>query len=176
MTNTITFNEIHENYDREIVSLIKNNIKNDAIFIEDVINDVYAHINTILPKFDNSKCNSPINYLNTVVKYKTMDIDRESNREVHKFNRSFVSLDDVNFDDYNYDPYDSFEVQDENDIQESLIKDILNDGETEIYNLFYTDGKSYEEIADELLININNVKIKLHRLRNKISQLFGIVD
>jgi RNA polymerase sigma-70 factor (ECF subfamily) len=61
---------------------------------------------------------------------------------------------------------------------EALVKyaiERLSPRTREIYDLHFTEGLSYEQIAEKLDINTDNVKAKIHQARTRIKEILSTV-
>jgi RNA polymerase sigma-70 factor (ECF subfamily) len=94
--------------------------------------------------------NEGVNYLN---KYKKIEI--------------------IDYDDtLNYEKKESF---DDKLIIEDALKKLPKD-DHEIILLFYSENLSYEEISKVLNISVENVKVKLHRAKEKLRRIIEVKD
>ena len=65
----------------------------------------------------------------------------------------------------NYDtPYDSLRISDEKNWIKKLLKSLPNI-QKEVFYLRHFEGNSYQEISEMLGVDMNNVKVNLHRAR-----------
>jgi RNA polymerase sigma-70 factor (ECF subfamily) len=81
----------------------------------------------------------------------------------------FISWED-NMDKPNdYTPYDSLRISDEKNLIEQLMER-LPSIQKEVFYLRHFEGNSYQEISDTLGVDMNNVKVNLHRARVSIKK------
>ena len=74
-------------------------------------------------------------------------------------------------DDFNID-----NIIEQRDINNCIANNLKKIGETEylIFTKFYYEGKKVRQIAKEMNMTVGNVKIKLHRTRNKMKEILKV--
>ncbi len=98
---------------------------------------------------------------------------------IRKNNPETISMDDTTVDNFSIDE-NNLEILDKpEDEQKRLIKIVLNhlnEQDHLIITLFYLKEKSVEEISDITNLSKSNIKVKLHRIRNKIyKELYHLI-
>jgi RNA polymerase sigma-70 factor (ECF subfamily) len=98
---------------------------------------------------------------------------------IRKKNPETISMDDTIFDNFSFDE-NNLEILDKpEDEQKRLIKialNHLNEQDHLIITLFYLKEKSVEEISEITNLSKSNIKVKLHRIRNKIyKELYHLI-
>jgi len=89
------------------------------------------------------------------------------------FLNKYKRVESVSYDDtLNYEKSESF---DKKVILDEALKKIPKE-DREIILLFYMENLSYEEIANLLNISIDNVKVKLHRAKEKLKKFLEAKD
>lgn len=82
---------------------------------------------------------------------------------IYKHDKRNLPIEELDF--YKYDSF-----SDDNLLLQKVL-DCLNDEERELVILSMADGLKYEEISKITGLTVSNIKVKIHRLRNKISEL-----
>lgn len=82
---------------------------------------------------------------------------------IYKYDKRNLPIEELDF--YKYDSF-----SDDNLLLQKVL-DCLNDEERELVILSMADGLKYEEISKITGLTVSNIKVKIHRLRNKISEL-----
>lgn len=82
---------------------------------------------------------------------------------IYKHDKKNLSIEELDF--YKYDSF-----SDDNVLLQKVLG-CLNDEERELVILSMADGLKYEEISKITGLTVSNIKVKIHRLRNKISEL-----
>ncbi len=98
---------------------------------------------------------------------------------IRKNNPETISMDDTTVDNFSIDE-NNLEILDKpEDEQKRLIKIVLNhlnEQDHLIITLFYLKEKSVEDISDITNLSKSNIKVKLHRIRNKIyKELYHLI-
>ncbi|MBE9491282.1 MAG: sigma-70 family RNA polymerase sigma factor [Bacteroidetes bacterium] len=98
---------------------------------------------------------------------------------IRKKNPETISMDDTTVDNFSFDE-NNLEILDKpEDEQKRLIKialNHLNEQDHLIITLFYLKEKSVEEISEITNLSKSNIKVKLHRIRNKIyKELYHLI-
>lgn len=79
-----------------------------------------------------------------------------------------------------YEDYEIDEIEDGKDFEKEIILEDalrkLNYIDREILLLFYQENLTYEEISEILKISIDNVKVRLHRAKEKLRRLLKKED
>lgn len=83
-----------------------------------------------------------------------------------------VSFDNETYQDFtkHYIETDDYLIEKENKLLQSMLK--LNADEQELIALAYTDKLPYMEIASIKSTSEDNIKVKIHRIRQKLKKLF----
>ncbi|MCA1933496.1 MAG: RNA polymerase sigma factor [Calditerrivibrio sp.] len=66
----------------------------------------------------------------------------------------------------------SYNVNKDNSIELAKIFSMLDDDEKKIFSMVVLDDMSYDEISKLTGISVSNIKVKIHRARKKINEIF----
>jgi RNA polymerase sigma-70 factor (ECF subfamily) len=159
----ITFDLVYEKYYNHLHTIIKENVKNENN-LQDIINDVFVHINNVL-HINNNKNGNILNWLSVITKNKTLDLKRKKKNVF-----SFVSMDEIE----NEPSYEQcYENDDYNNHMIDMIMNMLSSEENRILTMFYYNGDTLKEIAKKLKLPEDSIKVKLFRLRKKVQKAFN---
>ena len=153
--------EIIDEYSRLIATVIYNTSKGSLSKedIEETVSDVFITLWNNAKKVQEGKLKG---YLCTIARTRTL------NKIAANKNRNILNID-------NYDPEDDFSIEDEtekNDIHKVLreIIDKLKIPDKDILIRYYFYSQTVTQISDGMKINIETVKSKLRRTREKIKK------
>lgn len=153
------FEEIIDTYTHLVVAII-NNVSKGGLTKEDVeetVADVFVTLWNNADKVQDGKLKA---YISCIAR------TRAINKMAYCVSKTVFNIDD-------YDPEDNFSVEDlteEKDINHELkeiIKEI-KEPDKEILIRYYYYGQTVSKIADDMAINLETVKSKLKRTREKI--------
>lgn len=108
---------------------------------------------------------SAISYLHRIIRSCSIDYLRECNSKI----KSNI-IDDLDCNDF-YSSKDDFELRDIIKYVLDIVK--LKEKDQIIFQKFFCEGYKQEEIAKELGIEKNNVKIRVFRIREKLRPLLS---
>lgn len=90
-------------------------------------------------------------------------IGRNIYYNAYNHNKRNIPIEELDF-------YKSDSFSDDNILLEKIL-DLLTDEERELVTLSMAEGLKYDEISKITGLTVSNIKVKIHRLRNKISEL-----
>ncbi len=167
---------------------ISNYIYNDELKIEELINDFYKYVNTIimnsgiyLSDEDREEMSFDV-FLAIWKNLKKLDINKNMNSYIIGITKNLIKKKYRDFKiDYNIDDYEENLIS-SSDIEIFLIeveqkKSIINEIrkfkkiDEEVFLQYYYEEKSVKEIAEIHNISQSKVKMKLFRLRKKLNNI-----
>lgn len=93
-----------------------------------------------------------------------------------KFSEQNKKIQITNYENDIVAKFDINNVIEERELNECIIQNLKKMGKTEyeIFTKFYYEGKKVKEIAKEMGLSASNVKVKLHRTREKIKEFLKV--
>ena len=132
---------------------------------EDITHEVFIKLMDKLDKFNGNSPGQFVNWLKMVSKNSAIDILRTK--------KKFINIDDIpldiEFDTIDLNIIDGPDTKMESDIKNSISK--LSPKFKRVFELYYLDNYTHQEIADELNINIGTSKSNLFKAKMKLAQL-----
>jgi RNA polymerase sigma-70 factor (ECF subfamily) len=132
---------------------------------EDITQEVFIKLIAKLNTFNGNSPGQFVNWLKMVSKNSAIDILRAK--------KTFISIDDISldieFDTIDLNIIDGPDTKMESDIKDSISK--LSPQFKRVFELYYLDNYTHQEIADELNINIGTSKSNLFKAKMKLAQL-----
>jgi RNA polymerase sigma-70 factor (ECF subfamily) len=132
---------------------------------EDITQEVFIKLMNKLHTFNGKSPGQFVNWLKMVSKNSTVDILRTK--------KTFINIDDISldmeFDSIDLNIIDGPDTKMECDIKNSISK--LSPQSRRVFELYYLDNYSHQEIADELNINVGTSKSNLFKAKMKLAQL-----
>ena len=132
----------------------------DHMLAEDALNEAFIRIYRNLDKIEDISSGRSIAFCVTITRNAALSIYRKQHKEPFEY-----------LDEELPDNYDTVSVAAGNIAAGEIIDMINSLGEEQrnIFMLRYSYGLSHKEIASTLGITENNVTVKLHRIRNRLS-------
>lgn len=152
------FRPLYEKYHRRILQYVLIKV-NDHITANEITSNVFYKAMCNIGKYEIRKT-SFYNWLVKIAFNESMIYFRTTKKE------QWIYMDD-SF-------YDTILIDDKSENKEDLINDLerslqsLKPKEVELIGLRYYQKMSYEEVAFVLNISVNNAKVKMHRIMNKL--------
>jgi RNA polymerase sigma factor (sigma-70 family) len=132
---------------------------------EDITQEVFIKLMSKLKTFNGNSPGQFVNWLKMVSKNCAVDILRVK--------KTFINIDDISldieFDTIDLNIIDGPNTKIEHDIKNSISK--LSPQFKRVFELYYLDNYTHQEIADELNINIGTSKSNLFKAKMKLAQL-----
>lgn len=132
---------------------------------EDITHEVFIKLMNKLDKFNGKSPGQFVNWLKMVSKNSAVDILRRK--------KTFINIDDVaidfEFDTIDLDMIDYVEGEIETDIKSAISK--LPPKSKKVFELYYLDNYSHQEIANELKINEGTSKSNLFKAKTKLAEM-----
>ena len=132
---------------------------------EDITHDVFIKLMGKLDKFNGKSPGQFVNWLKMVSKNSAIDILRAK--------KTFINIDDVaidfEFDTIDLDVIDYVEDEVETNIKNAISK--LPPKTKKVFELYYLDNYSHQEIANELNINEGTSKSNLFKAKMKLAKM-----
>jgi RNA polymerase sigma factor (sigma-70 family) len=132
---------------------------------EDITHDVFIKLMGKLDKFNGKSPGQFVNWLKMVSKNSAVDILRAK--------KTFINIDDVaidfEFDTIDLDVIDYVEDEVETNIKNAISK--LPPKTKKVFELYYLDNYSHQEIANELNINEGTSKSNLFKAKMKLAKM-----
>lgn len=165
--------------------IVKNNLD-----MEKVVDDYYNYISTIIKNSYNFKAEDEDEMISDV--FLIIWKNREKLRLKEKFSPYIAGItkkviyrkhkeinSSMGISQYEENMVDDFNIDsiiEQREINNCIANNLKEIGETEylIFTKFYYEGKKVRQIAKEINMSASNVKIKLHRTRNKIKEILKV--
>ena len=169
MSNEEKFNYVYKKYSKYILNVCYKYTKNrdDA---EDYMHDAFIKINKVIESIDIDKCKT---FITTIAINNTID----NLRKLKNKNNTY-SIDDQWCDMNN--PF-SDDLKSGDGVQYDDLKlfiqnnaDLLGERSSKIFSLFVFENYKHKEIADELHMNINTVRVDYMKARRIIRDLLQV--
>lgn len=132
---------------------------------EDITHEVFIKLMDKLHKFNGNSPGQFVSWLKMVSKNSAIDILRTK--------KKFINIDDIpldiEFDTIDLNIIDGPDTKMESDIKNSISK--LSPQFKRVFELYYLDNYTHQEIADELNINVGTSKSNLFKAKIKLAQL-----
>lgn len=162
--NTLDMTRVVNKYYNYVSTIIRNSAILSIEDEEEIISDVFFIIWKNRDKLDKKAKFSP--YIAGVTKKVMFRKFSEQNKKIQitNYENDIVAKFDIN------------NVIEERELNECIIQNLKKMGKTEyeIFTKFYYEGKKVKEIAKEMGLSASNVKVKLHRTREKIKEFLKV--
>lgn len=160
--------------DKEIIERVKRGEKEMFSLLIDRYSDkVYSYFLRLIQDKDEAMNLTQETFYKVFRGIKNFDLSKDffpylikiARNEGINFLNKYKRVENVEYDDtLNYEKKESFDIK---IILDEALKKLPKE-DREIILLFYMENLSYEEIANVLNISIDNVKVKLHRAKEKL--------
>lgn len=160
--------------DKEIIERVKRGEKEMFSLLIDRYSDrVYSYFLKLIQDKDEAMSLTQETFYKVFKGIKNFDLSKYffpylikiARNEGINFLNKYKRVESIEYDDtLNYEKKESFDIK---IILDEALKKLPNE-DREIILLFYMENLSYEEIASVLNISIDNVKVKLHRAKEKL--------
>lgn len=160
--------------DKEIIERVKRGEKEMFSLLIDRYSDkVYSYFLRLIQDKDEAMNLTQETFYKVFKGIKNFDLSKDffpylikiARNEGINFLNKYKRVENVEYDDtLNYEKKESFDIK---IILDEALKKLPKE-DREIILLFYMENLSYEEIANVLNISIDNVKVKLHRAKEKL--------
>ncbi len=167
------FAEIHKRFNKSIsyfllkrIHGIKDCVENHEDLVQTVFERAFKNIGTFEPTFKMST------WLMRIAKNLSIDHFRKTKPMFVEMNSEDEDGNDTTMDieDNTFNPERLAEKGERNQFVRDLIKNKLSADYQEVIKLYFFDGKSYDEIAEELEIPLGTVKAKLFRAKQLLKE------
>lgn len=170
--------------------IIEEYISKNNLDMEMVVDDYYNYISTIIRNSYNFKVEDEDEMISDV--FLIVWKNREKLRLKEKFSPYIAGItkkviyrkhkeinSSMEITQYEEDMIDHFNIDniiEQREINNCIANNLKEIGEVEylIFTKFYYEGKKVKQIAKEMNISVGNVKIKLHRTRNKMKEILKV--
>lgn len=165
--------------------IVKNNLD-----IEKVIDDYYNYISTIIRKSHNFRIEDEDEMISDVFliiwkNQKRLHIKERFSPYIagvtkkviyRKYKEISNTMEITQYEENMVDDFDIDNIIEQRNINSCITNNLKNIGEIEykIFTKFYYEGKKVKQIAKEMNMSVSNVKIKLHRTRNKMKEILKV--
>ena len=161
MTDREKFDYIYEKYKRLLLAKA-NDILKDHALAEDAVSEAFIRVYKHLGKIADPDSGQSASYLITIVRNIAISL-------YHKEKRT------TPFDSQEYDEADDFNLEDDYTIQEDASAAMqlvgrLKEELRAVFLLKFAHDMSHKEIATTLGITENNVTVRLHRAKSKLTE------
>jgi RNA polymerase sigma factor (sigma-70 family) len=133
---------------------------------EDITQDIFIKIFNILHKFNGDSEKQLYSWVKTVSKNMTIDTIRVNKNK--SLDIDYENLPDL-VEDANFDEFNNFDDDLLVDIKSAINK--LSPKYKKVFELYYLDNYTHEEISKELNLNIGTSKSNLFKAKKKMSKL-----
>ena len=162
--NNLDLEEVVDDYYNYITTIIRNSYNFKTEDEDEMISDVFLIIWKNREKLHPKEKFSP--YIAGVTKKVIYRKYKEINESMEITPYEENMIDDFNIDNI-------IEQREINNCISNNLKDI-GDIEYQIFTKFYYEGKKAKEIAKEMNMTVSNVKTKLHRTRKKVKEILKV--
>lgn len=166
--------------DKEIIERVKKGEKEMfGHLIERYSDRIYTYFVRLIQDKDEAMSLTQETFYKVFKGIKNFDTSRDffpyliqvARNEGINFLNKYKRVENIEYDDsLNYEKKEGF---DKDLIIEEALK-FLNKDDREILLLFYSENLTYEEISKILNISIDNVKVKLHRAKEKLKKILEV--
>lgn len=179
----IAFKKIHDRYKEWLKFIILRSVKLNAETVEDLLQDVFVkifkNIHTYSPEFALST------WLHKITINAIIDHKRKTNVEllsIEALQTDYGSSNDENsgeavfqIKDDNADTYKAFAKEERKELVHKAIATVISsEKERFVFNLFYMQGLSQEEIHIETQMPIGTIKALVFRAKDKIKEFLTV--
>lgn len=162
--NDLNMKKVVDDYYNYISTIIKNSYSFKLEDEDEMISDVFFIVWKNRKKLRLKEKFSP--YIAGITKKVIYRKHREinSSMEITQYEENMI-------DDFNIES-----IIEQREINNCITNNLKKIGETEylIFTKFYYEGKKVRQIAKEMNMSVSNVKIKLHRTRNKMKEILKV--
>lgn len=153
---------LYEKY-KDLMYHVAYDILNDSHLAEDAVQDAFLSVTKCLQKIHNLNCNKTRNYLIIIV--------RNASYRIYNSQKHFIPIDEEDEDELlSVDGLELIRSKEEFDRIFEKIKS-MKTNYSDVILLKYYYGFDDKDIAMSLNISSENVRVRLHRAKNKLKKL-----
>lgn len=170
--------------------IIKEYIVKNKLDMEKVVDDYYNYISTIIKNSYNFKVEDEDEMISDVFliiwknraklrlnqKFSPYIAGITKKVIYRKYKEINSSMEITQYEENMIDNFNIYNIIEQKDINNYIANNLKSIGETDylIFTKFYYEGKKVKQIAKEMKMSVSNVKIKLHRTRNKMKEILKV--